>query len=116
MTCDVLHLSTLQHFVTECLGIGVVGLVLIVWGFFASASSGVVGKLATKVPRIFVMLAGFVGDAAVILFLIFWERVPSYIIVFVVSVVFGVADGVWNTIPTSEGRPLPSFIALCTTK
>ena len=101
---------------TECLGIGVVGLVLIVWGLFASASSGVVGKLATKVPRIFVMIAGTAGDAAIILFLVFWERVPSYVVVFVVAVVFGVGDGVWNTIPTSEGHPVSSFITVCTIK
>ena len=88
---------------TECLGIGVVGLVLMAWGLSAGASSGALGKLATKVPPIFIMMAGIVGDAAVILFLIYWRRVPSYIAVFVVAVMFGLEDGVWNTIPTSEG-------------
>ncbi len=73
-----------------------------VWGLSAGASSGALGKLATKVPPIFIMMAGIVGDAAVILFLIYWERVPSYIAVFAVAIAFGLEDGVWNTIPTSE--------------
>ena len=103
--CCAFHLvSPVKHFVTECLGIGVIGLVLIVWGLVSSASSGVVGKLATKIPRIFIVMAGAVGDAAIILFLIFWERYPSYIAVFVVAIMFGLGDGVWNTIPTSEGH------------
>ena len=95
-------MSPLKHFVTECVGIGVVGLTQIVWGFSSGISSIAVGKLATKIPRVFIVITGALGDATIVLFLIFWERVPSYAVVFVVAIVFGLGEGVWNAIPTSE--------------
>ena len=73
-----------------------------VWGLCISVSSVVAGRVATKIPRTFLVVVGALGDASVILFLIFWERVPSYAVVFVMSIVFGVGLGVWNTAPASE--------------
>ena len=79
-----------------------VGPTQIVWGLSISISSVVVGRVATKIPRTFIVVVGALGDASMILFLIFWERVPSYAVVFVMSVVFGAGLGVWNTAPASE--------------
>ena len=87
---------------TECFGVWLVGPSQFVWGLCISVSSVVVGRVATKIPRTFLVVVGALGDASVILFLIFWERVPSYAVVFVMSVVFGLGLGVWNTAPASE--------------
>ena len=92
----------MQHFVTECVGVGLVGLTQIVWGLSLSVSSVVVGKVATKIPRTLLVLVATLGDLAVLLFLIFWERAPSYVPGFVISIVFGLGMGVWNTVPASK--------------
>lgn len=87
---------------TECFGVWLVGPTQIVWGLGISISSVVVGRLATKIPRTLIVMVGALGDAATILFLLFWERVPSYAAVFVFSIVFGIGLGVWNTVPASK--------------
>ena len=79
-----------------------VGPTQIVWGLGISISSVVVGRLATKIPRTLIVVVGALGDGATILFLLFWERVPSYAAVFVISIVFGTGLGVWNTVPASK--------------
>ena len=43
-----------------------------------------------------------VVQGVVLVFLLSWERQPSYVVVFLASIGWGVADGMWLTFATGE--------------
>ena len=92
----------LQHFISECFGVGVVGLAVIAWGIGSSISSLVAGKISIHTSRTCVAIATALLHAGMILFMLFWEREPSYVMVFLTSLGSGIVDGVWTTLPISK--------------
>ena len=97
-------LFLLQHYITECVGVGFVGISQIILGIGSGVTSVTVGKMINIVPRSFVVVFGALEDAGFLLFLLLWERVPSLPTIFVVVLLWGIGDGIWNTIPTSMFR------------
>ena len=55
-----------------------------------------------KVPRLFLLYCNALYDAATLFFMSFWEIVPSFSAIFVLTISFAVTDGFLNTIPTSK--------------
>ena len=95
-------INYMQWYITDCVGVGFVGLSQIVWGVGSSLSSIVAGEMITKIPRSFVVAFGLVEDFGFLVFLLIWEKAPSLPAVFLIVLFWGIGDGIWNTIPTSE--------------
>ena len=64
--------------------------------------SVVYGKIVKYVPRVFVFLFAGALNLMLSIFLLFWTPVPSYLVIFMFAVLWGAADGVWNTMTASE--------------
>ena len=63
----------------------------------ASATSAISGGLVVKwIPEHFLMYLGYINNISLVLFLLFWERMPNYIVVFLFPIVWALSDGVWN--------------------
>ena len=95
-------LQLLQHFVSTCLGLGAVGLAVIVYCFGVMLSSLSVGWISIHLTRTLVVVVSAFLQAGMILFMLFWEREASYVMVFLTSLGWGVVDGVWMTLPASK--------------
>ena len=87
---------------SECLGLGAVGLAVIVFCFGFMVSSLSVGWISRYTSRSGIVVLAALSQAGMILFMVFWERQPSYLMVFLVSLGWGVVDGVWMTLPASK--------------
>ena len=59
-------------------------------------------KISVYTSRTFLALTGGLLQAGMILFMLFWERVPSYIMVFLTSFGWGIVDGMWLLLPFSK--------------
>jgi len=72
--------------------------VLATVGATDALSSVVMGKLSDRHGRVLVLLIGFLTAGSAILFLLFWHvsQADSYVF-FLVGVVLGISDGVFNT-------------------
>ena len=62
----------------------------------------VYSRLVKCVPRLAIVLFGMALSAAMLLFMLFWERVPSYSVIFTIAAGWGAADAMWHTMPTSR--------------
>ena len=60
-----------------------------------SISSGLIVKW---IPEHFIILIGYINNISLTLFLLFWERIPTFAVVFVFPIVWGLSDGLWNTL------------------
>lgn len=93
----------MQHFITECVGVGVVGFAVVTWGLGMAFSSLVFGKLSISTTcTLLTAVLITVVQGGVLVFLLSWERQPSYVVVFLASIGWGVADGMWLTFATGE--------------
>ena len=72
------------------------------YGVSSTISSYLTGRIVSYVPRYVVMVMNFVLMLGLFVFLLMWDREPSYMVVFVVPVLWGVCDAVWNIITTSK--------------
>ncbi len=111
-------LSRSQIFISECVGVSKVGFALIVLGLFSAGMSFVYGKIVKYVPRIFLTTAAALINLFFYLFLLFWSREPSFELIFLFAIFWGLADGVWNTMSASKclcacilNRRPPCFVA-----
>lgn len=55
------------------------------------------GKLVKVVPTYLIIVTAVVVHGGAVSFLLFWERSPSFVIVFAVAGAWGLGDGIWNT-------------------
>ena len=106
-----------QVFISECVGVSNVGFVLIVLGFFSATTSFVYGKIVKYVPRVILTTIAAVVNLFFLLFLQFWPRQPSFALIFLFAIGWGIADGVWNTMSASEcvaqTLSTDNFITVC---
>ena len=54
------------------------------------------------IPRYFFFVSGGLTNIALLVFLIVWERTPSFLVVFLFAFLWGTADAVWNTLTASK--------------
>jgi uncharacterized membrane protein len=90
-----------KHFVSECLGVGIIGPVTMVFGAVAAISSFIAGRVSVYTTR--TALAVFAGSlqVAVTLFLMIWEREASYFVVFAMGAAQGLIYGILFPLPAS---------------
>ena len=96
-----LSLSLTQVYISQCFGTYQVGFTLIALGVSSAIMSIICSRLLKYIPRFAIMLFGIALSGSMLLFMLFWERVPSYAVIFTIAVGWGTADAVWNTMPTS---------------
>ena len=98
-----LHYSLImQNFVSECIGIGYVGITVIVWSIFSFTNNIVLGQITPFISRTAPALLVSLIYITMCLFLVFWKRQPSFVVVFIATASFGVADSFWMLAPLSE--------------
>ena len=93
----------LQHFISECVGVGLVGLAVVPWGLGMAFSSLVFGRISIYTPCTVLCAVSITAiQGGVLVFLLSWERQPSYVLVFLASMGWGITDGMWLTFATGE--------------
>ena len=86
----------------ECVGVHIIGYVFIVYGAVSAAASVFVGKILGRVSITSVSLLTMCFNVGIVAFLLVWEREPNYSVIFVVAVLWGICDGSWATVASSE--------------
>ena len=114
MTCPVVYASQLQvcvnvvvihrlqTYVAECVGVHVVGYVIMIYGFANSLGSFVTGKLLALEAKFQVVLAALTFHLAILVFLVIWEREPLLSILLTIPFLYGICDGAWMTVCSSK--------------
>ncbi|XP_015917448.1 protein unc-93 homolog A [Parasteatoda tepidariorum] len=83
-------------------GIYYVGLVFIFFGAVNSVVSFTSGRLAKYIPRVTIFISGAIGNLAVCLTLLLWKpNSEQYVVFFVLAGVWGLSDGIWQTMINS---------------
>ena len=95
-------LTCLQVYVAECVGVHIVGYVFIVYGGAGAVSSICIGKIFGKVSITSVALLTMCLNVGLLAFLLIWERQPSYYVIFVIAILWGVCDGSWAIVASSK--------------
>ena len=72
--------------------------------FGASSAIGSLftGRILSYVSRFVIMILNLLLMLSLLVFLLLWDREPNYAVVFVVPILWGVCDSIWNTVTTSE--------------
>ena len=91
-----------QVYISQCFGTYQVGFTLIVLGVCSAIMSIVYSRLLKYLPRFLIIFFGVALSGSMLLFMLFWERMPSYTVIFIIAVGWGAADAVWTTMPTSR--------------
>ena len=88
---------TPQDFIAQCVGVRFVGFGVAVWAFGSAIGSFALGRVVKYVRRFTLFITSTVLSISLCLFLIFFGREDSFILVFLVSLGFGLSDGILKT-------------------
>ena len=91
-----------QVFISECVGVHFVGFSLLVLGVASATISFFYGRIVKYIPRIFIGTLAFLINLFFLLFLQFWSREPSFPLIFLFAIGWGISDGIWNTVGSSK--------------
>ena len=91
-----------QHYISQCFGTYQVGFTLIVFGVSSAVTSIIYSNMLKCVPRFAIVLFGSFLSGSMLLFMLFWEREPSYYVIFAIAIGWGAADAVWTTMTSSK--------------
>jgi len=96
------YFNLLQTYVSECIGVQMVGYATMVYALFAATSCFLTGKVyLAYLPRYVVAIAITILKLSLSTFLIIWERQPSFVFVFVFIAIWGITDGTYITFGSS---------------
>jgi len=98
------HLLHQQVYISECVGVHVVGYVFMVYGAASAMASICVGKLLGHVSITSVSLLNVCLNIGLVSFLLVWERQPNYFVMFTMALLWGICDGSWNSLISSKYR------------
>ena len=83
------------------------------FGVSSAVGSLFTGKILSYVPRFVMMLLNLLLMLSLMIFLLVWDREPNYAVVFIIPILWGICDSIWNIVITSElticGHLLCSF-------
>ena len=83
--------SSPQDFVAQCIGVRYVGFAVAVWAFGSAIGSFMAGRTVIYVQRFTLFIISTGLSIFLSLFLIYFERVESFALVFLVSLGFGLS-------------------------
>ena len=86
-----------QDFIAHCVGVRYVGFGVAVWAFGSAIGSFMAGRAVKYAKRFTLFLISTGLSVFLCLFLIFFKRVESFPLVFLVSFGFGLSDGILKT-------------------
>ena len=89
-------------YVSDCIGVRWVGLVLMTYGVSSGVSGFVSGRLVKYLPQYLITYSVLTVYLALLVFLLVWEPAPLHYVIFTVAFLFGVCEGSINCITTSE--------------
>ena len=92
----------MQVYVAECVGVHIVGYVFIVYGAAGTVGSILVGKILGYVSITSVSLLTMCLNVGIVAFLLIWEREPSYYVIFVIAILWGLCDSSWAILTSSK--------------
>lgn len=72
------------------------------YGICSGLSAVVGGRLTKCIPQFIIVYTFSLIMLSMVLFLIFWEKEPSYVIAFVPTAIFGLCEGIWHSVPPSK--------------
>ena len=72
------------------------------FGISSAVGSFATGKILSYIPRFVIMTLNLLLMLSLLVFLIVWEREPNYVVVFIVPILWGICDSIWNTVTTSK--------------
>ena len=90
-------LSTPQDFIVQCIGVRYVGFAVAVWAFGSAIGSFIADRTVKYVKRFTLFIISTGLSIFLSLFLIFFKRLESFSLVFLVSFGFGLSDGILKT-------------------
>ena len=82
------------------------------FGICSAISAISAGRLVKCVPQYIIVYTTIVLNLAIVFFLLFWDRVPSYPITFITLACWGLCDGIFNSIPPGKGIDINSLLLL----
>ena len=93
----------MQMYITECVGVEFVGIAVIIWGVLNTLGGFSAGLLMRCMASyVIVLMAIGLGQIGSFVFLIVWVRQPSFIVVVIISAIFGLCYGVNTTTALSK--------------
>ena len=90
-------LSTPQDFIVQCIGVRYVGFAVAMWAFGSAIGSFIAGRTVKYVKRFTLFIISTGLSIFLSLFLIFFKKVESFSLVFLVSFGFGLSVGILKT-------------------
>lgn len=87
-----------QIIVSDCVGVQWIGFALTAFGLSGSLGALIIGRMIRYVPQFIAVYGSFLLTVGLALFLIFWERKPSFLVVFGFAISWGLAECVLMTL------------------
>ena len=72
------------------------------FGIGGAVTGFTAGSVVKYIPQYFVVYTFMVINLGIVIFLILWNREPSYVASFLILFGWGACEGIWNSIPPSE--------------
>ncbi|XP_011409961.1 PREDICTED: protein unc-93 homolog A-like [Amphimedon queenslandica] len=98
LTVSILGI-VLKFLISDCIGVHWVGLMTMGYGICSALSAVVTGRLFRYVPPFLMVYFFSAVMLGTTLFLLFWERRPSYLVPFLPLLILGLCEGMWFNIP-----------------
>ena len=93
---------TFQTYISECIGVHMVGYATMVYALSATTSCFLTGKIYLSCsPRYVVAIITTILKLSLSIFLVVWEKQPSHLFVFVFIALWGTTDGQYITFASS---------------
>ena len=86
------------------------GFILMMFGISSGAICFVYGPIVKYIPECFVLLLASVIHAGLVIFLLVWRREPSYAVVIIFVIGWGVADAVWQISYSGTFKQIKVFL------
>ena len=89
-------------YVSDCIGVRWVGLVLMTYGVSSGLGGLVSGRLVKCLPQYLITYAASLTSLGIFLFHLFWARAPLYYVQFIVASLIGICEGSLSAVTASE--------------
>ena len=91
-----------QVYVSDCIGVRWVGLVLMTYGLSSGLGGLVSGRLVKHVPQYLITYTASLVSLGIFLFHLFWVPAPVYYVQFMVVSLIGLCEGSLSAVTASE--------------
>ena len=72
------------------------------YGICSGLAAVIGGRLVKCVPQFIIVYCLTAVLLSVVLFLLFWEKTPSYVLAFAPTALLGIGEGTWHSVPPSK--------------